>query len=227
MFSVMQQEIGGQDRFISDPTAYHYAADAKGRRIAPHTGKVSTAFGPFGILESTAADPGYGVAPLANKTIEEQVRFASQYLAARSKKGGLQAGLAGYGEGEKYAAQVSKRIGGKPAAATVPMQEPVQEPMVAAAPVVEAPVQVAQVTQEQAPVLAQVPQMQGPDAWQQFLLASQQAQAPQPADMDYGAPTRTLALTAGMPDFMGAIGAAGSGSIRPDFRRFNSMKAWA
>ena len=88
----------------------------KGQRIAGHTGKVSTAFGPFGILESTAKDPGFGVVPLRDKSLAEQIRFSSEYLAARSKKGGLGAGLAGYGEGAKYGQQVAARIGGKGAA---------------------------------------------------------------------------------------------------------------
>lgn len=113
MRSILQQEVGGQvGRFLKDPTTYHYEADAKGQRVSPRTGKVSTAFGPFGILESTARDPGWGVQPLKDKSLAEQVRFASEYLAARSKAAGsLQAGLAGYGEGKKYAQQVSDRIG--------------------------------------------------------------------------------------------------------------------
>lgn len=112
MLSVMQQESGGNAKYLDDPTAYHYGLNAQGKRVAGHTGKVSTAFGPFGILESTGSDPGYGVQPLQGKDINEQVRFASDYLAARSKQGGgLQAGLAGYGEGQKYANQVMARTG--------------------------------------------------------------------------------------------------------------------
>ena len=112
MASVVQQETGGKQKYIADPTAYHYDLNEKGQRIAGHTGKVSTAFGPFGLLESTSKDPGYGVKPLQSKDLAEQVRFAGEYLAARSKKaGGLQQGLAGYGEGEKYAKQVLGRIG--------------------------------------------------------------------------------------------------------------------
>ena len=111
MQSIMQQETGGNQKYIDAPDTYHYGLNADGRRIAGHTGKVSTAFGPFGILESTGAQPGYGVAPLKDKSIGEQVRFASEYLAARSKQGGgLQAGLVGYGEGQKYAQQVAGRI---------------------------------------------------------------------------------------------------------------------
>lgn len=115
MQAVMQQEAGGNlNKYLQDPSAYHYGLNAEGKRVAEHTGKVSTAFGPFGILESTAAKPGFGVAPLKNKSIEEQVRFASDYLAARSKKaGGLIKGLAGYGEGGKYATQVAAKMGGK------------------------------------------------------------------------------------------------------------------
>ena len=110
MAAVLRQESGGQAKYMDAPETYHYPLNNEGRRIAPHTGKVSTAFGPFGILESTAADPGYGVAPLKDKSLGEQVRFASEYLAARSRNGGLSAGLAGYGEGPAYAKQVMGRI---------------------------------------------------------------------------------------------------------------------
>lgn len=113
MLAILQQETGGNTKYLDDPAAYHYGLNAEGKRIAGHTGKVSTAFGPFGILESTARDPGFGVAPLKDKSFGEQARFASEYLAARSKKGGLAAGLAGYGEGAKYGQQVAARIQGK------------------------------------------------------------------------------------------------------------------
>lgn len=115
LLSVLGQEVGSQaSKFIKDPAAYHYEKNAAGKRIAKHTGKVSTAFGPFGILESTGAKPGYGVAPLKDKSLEEQVRFAGEYLAARAKQAGsFEKGLAGYGEGAKYAQQVSNRMEGK------------------------------------------------------------------------------------------------------------------
>ena len=117
MQAILQQEVGGNvGKYLSDPAAYHYGLNAEGKRIAGHTGKVSTAFGPFGILESTAKDPGFGVVPLRDKSLTEQIRFSSEYLAARSKKGGLGVGLAGYGEGAKYGQQVAARIGGKGAA---------------------------------------------------------------------------------------------------------------
>ena len=112
MASVMRQEIGGNSKYIQDPAAYHYPLGPDGRRVANHTGKVSTAFGPFGILESTGADPGYGVKPLQDKSLGEQVRFASDYLAARAKQAGsLEKGLAGYGEGAKYSQEVMARLG--------------------------------------------------------------------------------------------------------------------
>ncbi len=111
MRSVMQQETGGNAKYLNDPSTYHYGLNADGRRVAGHTGKISTAFGPFGILESTGAQPGYGVSPLASKDLNEQIRFAADYLGARSKRaGGLRQGLAGYGEGGKYGAQVMARI---------------------------------------------------------------------------------------------------------------------
>ena len=112
MKSIMQQEIGGNRSFLDDPSKYHYGLDANGRRIAPHTGKISTAFGPFGILESTARDPGYGVSPLQNKSIEEQIRFTGEYAAARARAAGSwEGGLAGYGEGSGYASSVMSRVG--------------------------------------------------------------------------------------------------------------------
>ena len=108
--SVLQQEIGNRPEFLQDPSKYHYELNSEGKRIAKHTGKESTAFGPFGILESTAKDPGYGVKPLQNKSLEEQARFAADYLAARIKNAGsVEAGLAGYGEGIKYANAVLGR----------------------------------------------------------------------------------------------------------------------
>lgn len=110
--SIIQQETGGKADFFNDPTKYHYELNKDGKRIAGHTGKESTAFGPFGILESTAKDPGFGVKPLQNKSIEEQARFVSDYLAARIKAAGsVQGGLAGYGEGMKYANAVMERLG--------------------------------------------------------------------------------------------------------------------
>lgn len=109
--SIRKQETGGSSKYIDDPSTYHYPLDSSGRRVAGHTGKVSTAFGPYGILESTGADPGYGTAPLKSKALEDQVNFAASYLANRSARAGsLEAGLAGYGEGGKYANQVLRRM---------------------------------------------------------------------------------------------------------------------
>lgn len=112
--SIIRQETGGRtNEFMEDPSKYHYELNAEGKRIAGHTGKVSTAFGPFGILESTAAKPGYGVRPLENKSFDEQLRFMSEYIAARGKHAGsLLGGLSGYGEGPSYAEQVLGRVGG-------------------------------------------------------------------------------------------------------------------
>ena len=138
MASVMRQEIGGNSKYIQDPTTYHYPLNAQGKRIAKHSGVESTAFGPFGIVESTAADPGWGVKPLQDKSLKEQVRFASDYLAARAKQAGsLEKGLAGYGEGAKYSREVMGRLGapGSPPQAVVQQQvapvnqAPVAQPM--------------------------------------------------------------------------------------------------
>lgn len=111
--AIRQQETSGSDAYINDPAKYHYEKNKDGKRIAGHTGKISTAFGPFGILESTGRDPGYGVDPLKDKSLNEQIRFVAAYLAARSNRaGGLEAGLSGYGEGSAYSKQVMSRIDG-------------------------------------------------------------------------------------------------------------------
>ena len=112
MKSIMRQETGGRSaEFLADPGKYHYGLDANGRRVAPHTGKISTAFGPFGILESTAAKPGYGVSPLKDKGFDSQLDFAASYASARIKSAGsVRGGLAGYGEGSSYADSVTSRL---------------------------------------------------------------------------------------------------------------------
>lgn len=121
MSSIRKQETGNNSAYIEDPTKYHYPLNSEGKRIAGHTGKTSTAFGPYGILESTAAQPGYGVTPLASKDLDAQVEFAASYLAGRSKSAGsLKGGLAGYGEGSSYADKILNRIGGNNTMATTP-----------------------------------------------------------------------------------------------------------
>ena len=40
MNAVLQQETRGNQKYIQDPTAYHYPLNAKGKRVAGHTGKV-------------------------------------------------------------------------------------------------------------------------------------------------------------------------------------------
>lgn len=110
--SIVQQETGGKEEFITSPSKYHYGVGKDGKRVAGHTGKVSTAFGPFGLLESTAKQPGYGTKPLQDKSLQEQVRFAADYVSGRIKQAGsIAAGLAGYGEGDSYARQVMRRAG--------------------------------------------------------------------------------------------------------------------
>lgn len=139
MASVMMQEVGGQEsRFLKDPTTYHYEVDANGRRGPKGSDVVSTAFGPFGILDSTARDPGFGVAPLKNKAdLAEQVRFYADYLDARSKSlGSLDAGLARVGEGEKYSREVARRRDGGATGVAAPVQVQAAPAQPEAAPVV-------------------------------------------------------------------------------------------
>lgn len=153
LLSVLGQEVGSQaSKFINDPAAYHYEKDATGKRVAKHTGKVSTAFGPFGILESTGAKPGYGVTPLKDKSLEEQVRFAGEYLAARAKQAGsFEKGLAGYGEGAKYVQQVTNRMEGKSGR---PSPQQLQQAQVQPPQQVEAPMQAFESQTEKAPTMS-------------------------------------------------------------------------
>ena len=190
MASVLQQEVGGNlDKFLSNPGEYHYAAGKDGRRVAPHTGKESTAFGPFGILESTGADPGYGVKPLQSKDLAEQVRFAGEYLAARTKQAGsLVGGLAGYGEGTKYANQVLARtevpVAGR-SGGPIPNAAPAAVPG-DAAPAGNFPYAL---PKEVVEAFAVKPVQVGPaqaDPWTTFLSAMPQAKAPvRVADLNY------------------------------------------
>lgn len=227
MFSVMQQETGGNAKYVDDPTAYHYGLNKDGKRIAGHTGKISTAFGPFGILESTGKDPGYGVQPLKDKSLAEQVRFASDYLAARSKQaGGLEAGLAGYGEGGKYGKQVMARLsGGSKAAAPVAVaQAPVPKDEIQ--PVAQGqvvgedlpPVSLASTLPEQAAPSTQVASAPvGSDPWQELISRFREAAPVQAADLQYGA-RPTAPVNVQVPDFLAAV--APSAGRRVDLSSF-------
>lgn len=217
MAAVMQQEVGGQlGKFLSDPTAYHYGLNADGKRVAGHTGKVSTAFGPFGILESTGAQPGYGVAPLKDKSLQEQVRFAADYLAARSKRaGGLEKGLAGYGEGDKYSAQVMARAGGAPAKATpgqdsVPASAQEAPVMTASAP---APISQREIVGEPQPAVVQRVQVPANDPWGEYLTAADRKPIT-PSALQYGPAQEQPGMQVNIPQFM----AMGVPQGRVDFR---------
>lgn len=220
MQSLLMQETGGQAKYLSDPTTYHYAANAEGKRIAGHTGKVSTAQGPFGILESTAKDPGYGVKPMGDRTsLAEHIRFAADYLDARAKSAGsLPAGLAGYGEGERYATQVTRRRDGQPAVAAAPVLAPAVQ--VAQAPGVTAPVapEAAPVEVAQAepvapePVPAPVPVVQETAAATPEVAAQAQTS---------GTPVQTYAPYQN-PDFMAALGNILQRS-KPNFQAFGTF----
>jgi len=185
MQSLMTQEIGGQEsKYLKDITAYHYAPNAEGKRIAGQTGKVSTAFGPFGLLDSTSKDPGYGVTPLGDRSsFAEQARFSADYLDGRSKAAGsLNAGLAGYGQGKPYSDQVVARRDNTrfPNAEKAPV--PVAPVVAAAAATPQAaPVAPVVVAQADALPVAATPAVAQADAWQEFLARSRAAGAPTPA----------------------------------------------
>ena len=193
----MMQETGGQAKYLNDPNTYHYEPDANGVRK-------SSARGPFGILESTGRDPGYGVKPMQGNSLEENIRFSSDYLGARVKREGLQNGIGGYGSGKdtSYASEVLGRIakapaGGNPVAAVENI-----------APV--APIVVAQTAPATAPVVPAPPverATEGPDQWQQFLARSQ-ADMVKPADLNYG-PVEPVTAGVVTPNFQAAANYAG------------------
>ena len=171
MSAILAQETGGNTKYLDDPTAYHYGLNKDGKRVAGHTGKVSTAFGPFGILESTGANPGYGVEPLKDKSLPEQVRFAAQYLGARAKHAGsFEAGLAGYGEGDGYANAVMGRMGNPKVAVSNPNSNAAVSPVGLEVGVPQAmPMEVPQQVLAQSMAMPQqhvIPQ--GPDPWEAF-----------------------------------------------------------
>jgi len=220
MQSLMAQEISGQEgKYLKDITAYHYEPNAQGKRIAKHTGRESTAFGPFGLLESTAKDPGYGVKPLGDKTsFAEQARFSADYLGAR--------GLAGYGEGEPYAkAVVNRRDGGKlPNAERAPVAvaaAPAQAP--AAVMADAAPIPAAVLPVAAAPVPSQMPVADAaPDAWQEFLARSRgNGVAPQVAAQ--AAAYQPMPLQ--VPDFMSMVSYMNKDRTPTGFQAFNGMDA--
>ena len=96
-YGIVKTETGFQDRFIDDPSAAHYQGP----------NPKSSAAGLGGILKATAAKPGYGVTPLKDWSVPEQLRFIADYASARIKQSGsVEAGLAGYGEGKSYAQKV-------------------------------------------------------------------------------------------------------------------------
>jgi hypothetical protein len=227
MQSLLMQETGGQAKYLTDPTTYHYEANAEGKRIAGHTGKISTAHGPFGILESTAKDPGYGVKPMGNKAdLAEHIRFAGDYLAARSKSGGgLSAGLAGYGEGEKYAAQVVGRRDGKVPATNLVAAAAVAAPATVVAPQeTPTPVMVAQAESPAQQVVAQTtpPADAGPNTWDSFLANLRAAQAPQ--TVAAAAPQQQPAYPGvQVPNFMAALSGLNQQDPRAMLQTFGSF----
>ena len=243
MASLMRQESGGSNKFLADPSAYHYGLNADGKRIAGHTGKVSTAFGPFGILESTAAKPGYGVKPLTSKDFESQLKFAGNYLKGRAKSSGsLSAGLSGYGEGDKYANQVIARIPQtkveipqqvalntlaqrpQPIVGPTPIQNKQPQSVIQEAP----PVAVAEYKPEVStnPEAVQVAQKDPVNAWAAFLEAANSKSTITPEQLAYAKPQFN------MPEFVptriqsqnpNAEVAANTGFMQPNNRSHQAM----
>lgn len=207
MFALMQQETSGNQKFIDDPTTYHYPLDETGKRK-------SSAAGPYGILNGTGKDPGYGVQPLKDNSFAEHTRFASDYLKAR--------GAAAYGTGPAYAAQLQARIqGNQPvvAARVVPTVVPVADPR--SAPV-EVPVaQAAQVAQAQQQVPATA-MASNPGAWQQWLDARQTAPNQVAAAPEVIPEEPSLQI----PNFMAGL-ASQRQPQQAAFQMLKALKGWA
>lgn len=179
--AIVERETGNQQRFLDKPDDFHYSVGPNGEKPK------STARGLGGVLEGTARDPGYGVAPLKDWTVPEQMRFIADYTAARTKQAGsLEGGLSAYGEGAGYGKAVAARIGkgapvNSPVVTPVNM-EPVQSVQLAQAPQQAAPEQVAQsLTPEPIQV---APPMQVDPSWGDFQQAM--PRQVQMADLDYG-----------------------------------------
>jgi hypothetical protein len=99
MRAIMHNEIRYSDKYLDTPDTYHYPVAADGKHRTKE-GTQSSAFGPFGILDSTAQKPGYGITPLKDKSLDEQVRFTAEMLAKTSKHlGGIDKALDLYGGG--------------------------------------------------------------------------------------------------------------------------------
>lgn len=192
--SLVKQETGGQQRFIDNPADFHYKAGPNGEKPK------STARGLGGILESTARDPGYGVSPLKDWSVPEQLRFMADYTKARIKQAGsIKGGLAGYGEGGKYSQQVLARMGksnGNPVnqsplqlpdevfAKQAPLNAVAQAqdiPVQQAAPILEQPLQLAALPKKQ--ITTPVPVEVAVNQWEQF--QNTMPAAFKPNDMNY------------------------------------------
>ena len=95
--AIMHNEIRNSNAYLDEPDKYHYPVAADGKHRTKD-GVQSSAFGPFGILDSTAQKPGYGITPLKDKSLDEQVRFTAETLSKTSQKlGGLDKALDLYG----------------------------------------------------------------------------------------------------------------------------------
>lgn len=61
--SIRQQETSGDVGYLTNPTKPHYPTGYTS------DGTRSSAFGPYGLLQSTANDPGYGTKPLKDTSL--------------------------------------------------------------------------------------------------------------------------------------------------------------
>jgi hypothetical protein len=113
LWSVMIQESSGYNYGYHIPLTKKFGTEGRWI-INAKTGEWdwSTAFGPFGITNRTARDPGHSVDPYdtSDRSLQPQIRFAASYLSALINKYGLKKGIGSYGEGERYADSVINRM---------------------------------------------------------------------------------------------------------------------
>lgn len=98
-------ETSDSDAYYLDPAKYHNP-------------KIGTASGLYGILDSTGRDPGWGIKAVDKSSLEDNIRFAAQYLSARTRNApDFYTGLKNYGDGtQSYVDKYKKLMGEAPAA---------------------------------------------------------------------------------------------------------------
>ena len=105
MYDVNGQKVdfGGQPQAAPaqsmPPSVLHAAVEQQESGGNPFAVSPAGAMGPMQTMPMTLRDPGYGVAPAKDGSVDEQRRVGQQYLDALTAKYGLDGGLAAYNWG--------------------------------------------------------------------------------------------------------------------------------